>query len=620
MTRWIIKTARGRLDLGVAGIVWKRFARYARPHALALVGVLTAAIGAVAMQLAAPVPIKLIFDHVLIRNEADSLLGTWLSRLNGGPETALALACGAILVIAVLEALCAHVRDIGLAQIGQKVVGTLRRDLFAHIQSLPPGLLERRRTGDLLMRLTGDVQMLRQMLVDAVVTVAQSSLTVVAMVVAMFWLNPVLGALAVATIPLTAWAGWSVSRKIRRASKSQREKESTVASIAHDALGALPVIQAFNRQAVEQKRFARENRSTVRAGVKTTRLESKLFRFVTIASAAATCVILFVGVRAVLRNIMTAGDLLVFLAYLRSLHKPMRHLTKVGGQLAKSTSCGERIAEIFGLRSDVCDAEDSFELDHVTGAIRFEGVSFAYPDGTPALKEIDAEIEPGERVAIVGHNGAGKSTLIKLLLRFMDPQHGTVRIDGRDIRTVKMTSLRRALGWVHQDTILFGMSIAENIAFGRPNADMDRIRATARQVDIDAFVRDLPETYDTVLGQNGCTLSGGQRQRIALARALLHDPSILLLDEPATGLDPLSSRAIESAWMSPDRPRTTLVICHRLRNMDRFGRILVMRDGRIVESGTHADLTARDGEYTRLIGGSAAGEDAPEAQEAAVCP
>jgi ABC-type multidrug transport system fused ATPase/permease subunit len=447
------------------------------------------------------------------------------------------------------------------------------------------------------MRLTGDIQMLRVMLVGTVITLGQAGVAVVALVLAMFWLDPLLAAIGLATIPITFATGWRISKKIQKATKDQREKESSVANIAHDVLGAMSIIQAFNREAIEHKRFSRQERSTVRAGLKTTRLESKLYRTVALASAVSTCAILYFGVNSVLNGKMTAGQLLVFVAYLRSVGKPIRQMTKVAGQLAKSTTCAERIAEVLAIRPAIENAPNSRPLKSVQGQIAFEHVSFGYDEGRSALSDLCFEIKPGERVAIVGHSGAGKSTLAKLLLRFYDPKEGIVRIDGVDLKEVTLSSLRGCIGWVHQDTILFGMSVAENIALGVPDATQETIGEVARRVHANEFISELPKQYDTVLGQSGATLSGGQRQRIALARALLHNPQILVLDEPATGLDAQSRAIVEEAWLSPENAATTLVICHRLRDMERFDRILVLKCGRVCEAGTHAELLARGGEY-----------------------
>ena len=600
--RWpvAIKTRRGKLDLAALNVVRRRFARYARPHWKVLIVASVATLGAVGMGLAAPWPIKFIFDIVLSDAMATTMTGRWFAAHAPTPAKALVAICASILVIALLESVFAYLRDVLLAQTGQKVVGKLRHDLFAHMQRLSPDVFESRRTGDLLMRLTGDIQMLRQMIVNAWVTAAENMLRIVATLAVMFWLNPLLAAIASLMLPVSIWWMLKLSARIRHAAKSQREKESFVLSIAHEVIGAMMLVQAFNREKTERKRFARQNRSSIRAGVKMTRLEAKLFGIVSISSAAALCAVLFVGVRSVLAGGMTAGDLLVFVAYMRSISKPVRKLSKLASQTAKATICGMRIAEILSIPPTIADRSDAVVADRFAGGIDFDNVEFVYPNGTPALNVLSLRIEPGQRVAIVGESGAGKSTLLKLLLRFYDPTAGTVRIDGTDIRTVTVASLRDQIAIVQQETVLFGLTIAENISLGFEEVEMAAVRRVAKAVDAHAFIEELPEGYETVLSERGTTLSGGQRQRIALARALLRNTPILVLDEPATGLDPVTAGVAARSWMNGDDSRTILVICHQLDAMARFDKIAVLSRGQVVDEGTHSSLLERCDVYAEL--------------------
>ncbi len=585
-----IKTRRGKLDFGEIDVIRRRFARYLKPYWKSLVGAFVVSLGAVAMQVASPWPIKLVFDVVLSDAMAGSLVGRWFAQHAPQEGTALAIICGAILLIALTEASCAYLRDVLLARTGQNVVAKLRQSLFRHMQRLSPDVFETRRTGDLLMRLTGDIQMLRQMLVNAWITAGQNVLTIVTIVAVMFWLNPLLAVVATAMIPLIAWSSARISKRLRKVIKSQREKESFVASVAHEVLGAMTVVQAFNREKIESQRFARQNRSSIRAGLRATRLEAKLFRIVSMSSAVGLCAVLYLGVRSVIAGDMTAGDLLVFVAYVRAVNKPLRKLSKLAGQTAKATACGLRIAEILRIPPLVTDAPDAVTVERVRPLIELRDVSFVYPNGTTALENVTCRIEPGQRVAVVGKSGAGKSTLMKLLLRFYDPTAGVICVDQSDIRQFTVSSLRNQIAVVQQDTVLFGLSIAENIALGNDQADKSAIRRVARAVGAHEFIEKLPDGYDTSLSERGTTLSGGQKQRIALARALLRNAPILILDEPASGLDAEVAKLAESTWMKPKADQAVIVICHDYSHMERYDNIVVMDRGRVLDVGTHAQL------------------------------
>jgi len=596
----VFKTHRGKLDVGQMTVVWRKFAKYVKPHWKPLLVAFISTLGVVAAGIAAPWPIKLVFDVVLTDAMAHTAVGRLIARWTDTPVGALTIVCGLILLIAIVESFFSYFRDVLLAKTGQDVVGRIRQDLFRHMQKLSPDVFESRRTGDLLMRLTGDIRMLRQMMVNAWITAGQNVLTIVTISAVMFWLNPLLATVALGALPLIGWSTARISKRIRHVTKAQREKESFIASIAHEVLGAMTVVQAFNREKIEAQRFARQNRSSIRAGVRATRLEAKLFRIVSLSSAVGLCAVLFLGVRSVIDKAMTPGDLLLFVAYVRAVNKPLRKLSKLAGQTAKATACGMRIVEIFQIPRAIRDAKDAVAAENLQGHVELDHVSFTYPDGTPALMDVSLSVAPGERVAVVGRSGAGKSTLMKLLLRFYDVDEGSIRFDGTDIRKFTVTSLREQIAIVQQDTVLFGLSVAENIALGCEGASKEQIQEAAKAVGAHSFIRELPEKYDTRLSEKGTTLSGGQRQRIALARALLRRSPILLLDEPITGLDSASAQRAEASWMVEQNARTTVVICHDLSAMERFNRIYVFEHGRLSDAGTHDELLDRCTEYSQL--------------------
>ncbi|MCH8923394.1 MAG: ABC transporter ATP-binding protein [Planctomycetes bacterium] len=598
----IIKTQRGKLNLGEVDVIRRRFAIYLRPHRMALLAAFLACFGAVAMQVASPWPIKLVFDVVISDAMADTAVGQWFAAHAADKTVALAIICGCIVLIALAEASFCYVRDILLARTGQQVVGKLRQSLFRHMQRLSPDVFESRLTGDLLMRLTGDIQMLRQMIVNAWITAGQNLLTILAIIAVMFWLNPFLALVATATIPLIAWSTVRISKRLRKVSANQREKESFVAAVAHEVLGAIMTVQAFNREKIESQRFARQNRASIRAGLNATRLEAKLFRIVTLSSAVGMCAVLFLGVRSVLSGVMTAGDLLVFVAYVRAINKPLRKLSKLAGHTAKATACGMRVAEILNIPPAIQDAPDAIVAERVRPKIELRDVGFTYPNGTRALQGVSLRIEPGERIAVVGRSGAGKTTVMKLLLRFYDPTEGAILLDDTEIPRFTVASLRDQIAVVQQDTVLFGLTIAENISLGSEESEAKAVRRSAKAVGAHSFIMGLPDGYDTKLSERGTTLSGGQRQRIALARALLRDAPILILDEPVNGLDAEVAQLAEAMWMAPDPARTVIVICHDYSLMDRYDRIVVLDNGRLLDVGTHAELSSRCESYRALHG------------------
>lgn len=616
MTALRIKTMRGVLDLRQFGHTLAFFGGMLGKHAGALTIATLATVLATAMTLAAPWPVQVVLDHVILDEDPRPWLAGWIDWL-GTPQSILIAACAAVMVIAVLQGAFEYVSELLQAGTAHKITNSVRRRLFKHLQSLSLRFHERNRTGDLLLRLSGDISMLRELLIESLFDVTAAALTMIGLFAVMFAMSPKLALLAVATLPAVVLVSMLISIKLRSAVRKAREKEGDLVSIAGEVLAAISLVQAFTREEEEKERFSRLSRSTLRAGLKSVRLRSKLARTVHIVTALGTCGILYFGVHEVLAGRMTPGTLIVFLAYFGSLLRPIRRMARTAGRMAKASSCADRVREVLEAQPDIRDAERAVPAPTFTGRVTFDGVNFAYQKGTNALSDIDLDILPGQRVALVGPTGAGKSTLIKLLLRFYDPAQGAVRIDGEDIRSFTLESVRRQISLVQQETILFGTTVGENIAMGRTGATLDDVRAAAASLGIDDWIRSLPKGYDTRVSERGLTLSGGQRQLIALARAVLRDGRILIFDEPTTGLDGRTEARIRAALSHAMRGRTSILISHGLRPLADVDRVVVLQCGRIVQTGAPDELMRQRGLYRELFGDDVSKGDGADAREPA---
>ncbi|MBK8268797.1 MAG: ABC transporter ATP-binding protein [Planctomycetes bacterium] len=525
----------------------------------------------------------------------------------GAPQNVLLGACAAVVLIAVLQGTFEYVSELLQAGTAHKITNTLRRQLFKHMQMLSLRFHERNRTGDLLLRLTGDITMLRELLIESLFDLIAAGITVVALLAFMFAMAPKLALISLATIPLVVLVTLLLTVKLRTAVKKAREKEGDLISIAGEVLGAIALVQAFTREEEEKERFSRLSRSTLRAGLKTVKLRSRLTRTVHIVTAIGTCGILYYGVEEVRSGRMTPGTLIVFISYFNSLLKPIRMAARTAGRMAKASSCADRVREVLQTMPEISDAPDAVEAPRFEGRIAFDNVEFAYNKQANTLHQIKLDILRGQRVALVGPTGAGKSTLVKLLLRFYDPSAGSVRFDDHDIREFTVESLRRQISVVQQETVLFGTTIGENIAMGRVGAAFDDVRAAAASLGIDDWIQSLPQGYDTKVGERGFTLSGGQRQLISLARAALRDGRILIFDEPTTGLDARTEARVRTALERAMKDRTTILISHGLRPLAAVDRVVVVQGGRIEQLGSPEELMRAQGLYRDLFGREARG-------------
>ena len=588
------------------GSVLHRFRHHLRPQIWPLVIATLASLGFTLVTLLEPWPIQVIFDGVLLRGPV-SMLGVDLVALSGGrPLLLLAGASSAVLLLAALSGQLYYLQNVKAAISGQDVVMGIRMDLFAHLQALSLSFHRKAHSGDLLMRMTGDIVMLREMVVAAMITLATQTLVVLGTLIVMASLNLRLTLVALLVMPILFVILSTFRVRLVDAAQSQRKREGRLASNVHEILGNIPDVQANTAERHENERFKGMNRRSLRAGVRLTRLEGQLNRSVQIAMAVGICLTLWLGSMDVLAGKLSPGQLLVFLAYLRGLYRPLRQISKLNQRMAKASACGDRVIEILDEQPEIRDQEHAVSLRDVRGAISFRGVGFSYGDGTQVLRDIELEVASGETVALVGPTGAGKSTLLSLIPRFFDPVTGEVLIDGVPVRDIRLKSLRRHISVLPQEAMVLGLSVAENIAYGAHGLKGDgpsqgKIERAAIAAKAHGFISELPRGYETVVGERGSTLSGGQRQRIAIARAFLRKAPILLLDEPITGLDPISARSVLDALHELGKNRTVIVIAHHMSTVLRADKIVFIRDGAIEELGNHDELLAKGGSYAEFF-------------------
>src|SRR6266566_575690 len=533
---------------------WRRLSRlvyYFRYDLRHVRGELTLALvctlGTTLTVLARPWPLKIVFDYALIPKHR-SRWALPFDIKGYGPMGVATVSCALLLVIALLWGLFSYYQSYLLASAGQRLTYTVRRRFFAHLQRLSLSVHTAHRTGDLVLRATGDTNMLREMLVESALIILSEFLVVFAMLGVMFWMDWQLTTVSLAVLPLMT-------------------------------------LTAF--------RFSQ--------GLRAVRLEAGLERTVEVLVAIGTGGVVWFGVRRVLEGYLTPGDLLVFTGYLASMYKPLRRVARLTARLSKATVCGERVADILAIEERVKEHKSARPAPAFAGQVSLHGVHFHYRTGRPVLRDVTFRVEPGQLVGVVGPNGAGKSTLLGLIPRLYDPVEGKVRIDGENIQAFTLDTLREQIGIVLKQPILFGAYIRENIAYGKPDAAMEEIVAVAHAADIHDFIAGLPDGYDAVIAEGGATLSGGQRQKIAIARAIIKDPPILLLDEPTTALDAESAAEVNATLDRLRRGKTAFRVAHRLEEVAAADLIIVLYDGQIIEKGTHLELTAAGGWYQKIF-------------------
>src|SRR5215469_2170827 len=572
-----------------------------RPHVKSLFIALLAVLGAGIANLLQPWPLKIVIDVV----SGGKPLHGWLkhfvrSDLGQHKIAAVEFAALGLIAIAALGAVCSYIEDHMTTSVSQWITYDLRRKLYNHIQHLSLRYHRQKDTGDLISRLTTDIDAVQSFVVSGIMGLIVDSITLVGMASVMFYLNWRFTLIGLSVAPVLFVLSYSFTRRSKKASREVRKKQSAIVSMMQETLSAIGVIKAFAQEGYTQNRLEEESRQSIQMALHARELKAMLSPLIEITVAIGTAVVLWTGGRLVLEGGLSAGSLILFIWYLGKMYKPLQDFAKMTDAFSKASVGYERIRDVLELAPEVRDSPTAQLAPSFRGEIEFDNVTFSYVAGRPVLADISFRVEPGEVVALVGPTGAGKTTIAGMIARLYDPEFGAVRIDARDVRDFQQNSLRDQISFVLQENILFRGSIRENIAFGRPEATLAEIQSAAELADAHGFISKLPDGYDTVVGERGDTLSGGQRQRIAIARAIVRNAPILVMDEPSSGLDALSEKAVFDALWRLISGKTAVVIAHRLSTVQRADTILVIEQGRIVERGTHEQLLKYQGLYAKL--------------------
>ena len=561
-----------------------RFAPQIREQRGLVAGSFLAIFAEVFLRLLEPWPLALVLDHVLDRETSGRAIDLgWLTSLD--PSLLLLVAAGGVVIIAGIRALAKYASTVGFALVGNRLLTHVRNQVYERLQELSVGFHARAGSGDLVLRVIGDVGMVREVVVTALLPLVGNLLILAGMLSVMLWMNWQLTLVALVTVPLFWLSTARLGRRIRSVARKQRHREGGLASRAAETLGAIQTVQALSLSERFAEDFVAQGQRSLREGVQAKRLSARLERIVDVLNALATALVLWMGASIVLKGGLSAGELVVFLTYMKSAVRPVRNFAKYSARLAKASAASERVLELLSQEPEVQDLPGAVEAPGFRGDVHFDGATFGYREGPAVLRQVDLRVAAGEHVALVGHSGVGKSTLVGGLLRLLDPREGCVRLDGEDVRKFTLVSLRGQVCVVLQESLLFAASVRDNIAFGSPHGDPgdDEVEAAAKLANAHEFITRLPEGYDTLVGERGLDLSLGQRQRIAIARAAVSRAPIVILDEPLSALDVENARSVAEALDRLCEKRTTFLVTHDLAQAARADRVVVLEGGRASE-------------------------------------
>ncbi|MGH7109350.1 MAG: ABC transporter ATP-binding protein [Stellaceae bacterium] len=567
---------------------------YLKPYRWQIVWALAQILLTVGFDLAKPWPLKIVIDNVL-GGKPLPLAG--LAALS--PGLLLVVACVVLVLVTLGTGGLTLWHNYTTIRIGQNMVNDLRGALHAHLQRLSLAYHNRQRVGDLLYRVTADSFAVQTMIMNGVLPILSAVLLVAGMLGVLLPLDPLLTALALGVVPALFALISGFNHKIVDIAGEVRTTESRVFSLVQWSMAAIKLVQAFTKEDDEHRRFMGASRDSLNATLRLYNWQTLYSGAVNLVIASGTALVVYGGAEAVLSGRLTLGQLIVFISYLAQLYAPINQITQSWGLIAGARAGAKRVFEVLDTETDLADGNLDFPPEGARGAVAWRGVGFGYRAEAPVFSGIDIEVPAGARIAVVGPTGVGKSTLLSLLPRFFDPTEGRIEIDGIDLRRYRLKSLRRQIALVLQPPLIFPLSLRDNIAYGRPEADDAAIERAARLACIDGLVRTLPQGWDTLIGESGISLSEGEKQRVTIARALLRDAPILILDEPTSALDAATEALVMAGIERLSAGRTTFIIAHRLSTVRRCDRIVVLREGAICESGSFAELIRKGGVFAR---------------------
>lgn len=572
-----------------------------RPYRGRLLIVFLAMLVEIAASLAAPWTLKLVLDDALGQHQLPGWLAWAYDYGFGRHAMGVALFAGvATMVIAVLGAVATYIDNYYTTNIGQWVANDLRIRIYEHLHRLSLRYYDTAKVGSLISTIMTDVDTLQSFASSSTLDILVDFITIVFMIGIMFWLDWDFTLIALGVTPFLLVFVMRLKKAVKEVTRAVRARQSEMLSVVQQGLGSVRAIKAFGRQDLELARLEAASHATVDAALRARQVKSILSPLVSVVVAACTAIVLWKGTSLIVAGTMTAGALTVYLAYLAKFFKPVKDLASMTSAIAQTTVALERIQSILSADDIIRVSEDAADPGRVLGGIRFEHVAFGYDKDASVLSDVSFEIRPGQVVGVVGPTGSGKSTVLSLIPRFYEATAGRILVDGQDIREIKLAALREQIGFVLQETVLFRGTIRENIAYGRPGATYQEIVAAAKIANADEFISRMPNGYDSLVGERGDTLSGGQRQRIGIARAVIRNSPIMILDEPTAALDTESEHLVVEGLRRLMAGRTVIMIAHRLSTIRDTDKIIVLKDGVVAEQGTNDELIALGGVYADL--------------------